>query len=121
MKKILVIDDDPVIVKMFEGRLKANGYDVLISTDAADGLERAFTQSPDLILLDVMMPVINGYNFCRLVKTEPKYKHIPIIMVTSRVEESDKAIGQEVGADAYVTKPFQMDDVISHIQKLLKT
>ena len=119
-KKILVIDDDPGITKMISERLKANGYGVLTSTDASEGLEMAFTEAPDLIILDVMMPIINGYNFCRLLKAEKKLKNIPVLMVTGRTEEADKEIGKEVGADAYITKPFEMGDLLGQIKSFLR-
>ncbi len=119
-KRILVIDDDPVLVKMVETRLKANGYDVLAANDAAIGLETALKQIPDLIILDVMMPIINGYNMCALLKSNEKSKKIPIIMLTSRSEEKDKAIGRSVGVDAYMTKPFKMEELISQIEALSK-
>ncbi len=118
-KKILVIDDDSVLVKMADSRLKANGYDVMSTTDAASGLEMAIKGNPDLIILDVMMPIINGYNMCSLLKSEEKTKAIPIIMLTARSKETDKAIGREVGANAYMTKPFKMEELLSKIEELL--
>ena len=118
-KKILVIDDDHVVTKMVESRLKANGYEAIVSNDAALGLEIAIKRTPDLIILDVMMPIINGYNMCSLLRAEEKSKKIPIIMLTSRAEERDKAIGQAVGANAYITKPFNMEDLLKKIEELL--
>ena len=79
----------------------------------------AIKKSPDLIILDIMMPIINGYNMCSLLRKEERSKSIPIIMLTSRSEESDKAIGKEVGANAYITKPFNMDDLLKKISELL--
>lgn len=119
-KKILVIDDDLTLVKMLENRLQANNYEVLTSTDAAQGLELAIKKIPDLIILDVMMPIINGYNLCRLLKTERGYKNIPIIMLTSRSQEEDRKIGREVGADVYIVKPFKMEALLADIRSLLK-
>lgn len=119
-KQILVIDDDPVLVKMVQTRLMANGYDVLAANDAALGLETALKKLPDLIILDVMMPIINGYNMCTILKTNEKSKKIPIIMLTARAEEKDKAIGREVGVDAYMTKPFKMEELINQIEALSK-
>ena len=120
LKRILVVDDDPLTVKILNERLKANNYDVVTAVDAAEGLQLAMSAQPHVIILDVMMPVINGYNFCRLLKSQDKFKRIPIIMVTSRAEEEDKAIGEEVGADAYITKPFKMEDILSHVKSFLK-
>jgi len=120
-KRILVVDDDPVIVRTLEGNLKANGYEVMVAQEATDGLEKAFKQSPELIILDVMMPIINGFNFCRLLKSQEKHRGIPVIMLTSRVEEEDRKIGLEVGADAYLAKPFKTDELLARIKELLKT
>ena len=118
-KRILVIDDDPTLTKLTESRLKASGYDVTVSNDAPKGLERAMKESPDLIILDVMMPIVNGYNFCRLLKSEEDHKRIPIIFLTSRAGDDDKKIGEEVGANAYITKPFKMEDLLETVQRLL--
>ena len=118
-KKILVVDDDPVAVKVIEGRLTANGYQVATTTEAPQGLEMALKTFPDLIILDVMMPIVNGYNFCRLLKSETTHKKIPIILLTSRTDEKDIAIGQQVGADAYLPKPVNMEQLLNKIAKLV--
>ena len=117
-KKILVVDDDPVLVKMLDVRLKENGYDVYATIEAAEGLQMAMENNPDLIVLDVMMPIINGYNFCRLLKSEEKQKEIPIIFLTSRSEKEDMEIGREMGAEAYLTKPLNMEDLLQKIREL---
>lgn len=119
-KKILVVDDDPIVSKMLGKRLEANGFEALVAQEATVGLEMAIKQLPDLIILDVMMPIINGYNFCRLLKTQNLQKEIPIIMLTGRSEEEDKMIGKEVGADAYFVKPPEMEVVLAKIKELLK-
>ena len=119
-KHILVIDDDPTLTTMVESRLKANGYSAVSANDAAIGLETAIKDIPDLIILDVMMPIINGYNMCTLLKSEQRTKKIPIVMLTSRAEEQDKAIGREVGVDAYLTKPFKMEELLKTIEDLLR-
>ena len=119
-KHILIIDDDPTVIKILESRLKANGYHPIIAPEAPAGLEMAIKNLPDLIILDVMMPIINGYNLCTILKSEPKTKKIPVIMLTGRSEEVDKTIGQKVGADAYLTKPFLMDQLLGTIKDLLK-
>ena len=105
---------------MLEGRLKANGYHPILAHEAPIGLEMAVKNLPDLIILDVMMPIINGYNLCTILKTEQKTKKIPIIMLTGRSEEIDKTIGQKVGANAYLTKPFLMEQLLTTIKDLLK-
>ncbi len=118
-KVILVIDDDPAQVKILEKKLPENGYDVLTATQAADGLQKAMKSCPDLIILDVMMPIINGYNLCQLLKNDLKRKNIPIIMLTSRDSEQDRQIGQDVGADAYLVKPLDLSLLLEKIRSLL--
>ena len=118
-KRILVIDDDPTLLKLIQGVLSSNGFEVLSASEAPGGLELAMKQSPDLIILDVMMPIINGFNICRLMKSKHGHKHIPIILLTSRSTEADQKIGQEVGADAYVTKPFKTEELLNKIKELL--
>lgn len=118
-KRILVIDDDPVVVKMLDSLLKSHQYEVLLAADAPTGLEMAMKCSPHLIILDVMMPIINGYNICRLLKKETKHSKIPIILLTSRASEEDHRIGKEVGADAYINKPLNTTELLSQIQGML--
>ena len=116
---ILIVDDDPVQVRLLQGRLSDLGYDVEACTEAADGLQRAIEQPPDLIILDVMMPIINGYNFCRLVKSEEMQRPVPVIFLTSRDDKDDRRIGKEMGAEAYFTKPVDMEALSAKIQDLL--
>jgi len=118
-KRILVIDDDPVLIKIMNNVLDANGFEPVMANEAPLGLEIAMTQSPDLIILDVMMPIINGYNICRLLKSEEGYKNIPILLLTSRSEQKDKEIGAEVGADGYIAKPFDTNELLETIRRLL--
>ena len=115
-KTILIVDDDPVQVKLMEGTLKAKGFEVTTTTDASDGLQKAMSVPPDLIILDVMMPIINGFNFCKLLKSDAKYKNIAIILATSRDETDDIKIGLEMGADAYLTKPINLEELLKTIK-----
>ena len=115
-KTILVVDDDPVQVKLLQGVLSENGYNVLTAQEADNGLQLAMDHHPDLIILDIMMPVINGYNFCRLLKSEEGQKDIPIILVTARDELEDIKIGMEMGADAYLTKPINSAELLRTIK-----
>ena len=119
LKTILVVDDDPTQIKLLEGILTNNGFMLMTATEAADGLQMAMTQSPDLIILDVMMPIINGYNFCRLLKSQERQKRIPVILVTSRDEKKDFDIGREMGADTYLTKPVNTEELLKAINRLL--
>jgi len=116
IRKILVVDDDPVLIKLLQSTLSAKGYEVKTADQAADGLQFAINEHPDLIILDVMMPIINGYNFCRLLKSEDKKKHIPIILLTARDRMEDVEIGMEMGAEAYLTKPVNMEELLRTIK-----
>ncbi len=117
--RILIIDDDLTVVKLAGAILTTNGYDVISSTDAPRGLEMAMKEKIDLIVLDVMLPVINGFNICRLLKSQEKYKLIPIVLLTSRSEDEDRKIGREVGADAYIAKPLNRENFLNIIKELL--
>ncbi len=114
--RILLVDDDPVQVKLLQTRLKENGFEVLTAHDAAVGLQLAIDQTPEIVILDVMMPIINGYNFCRLVKTEVKVKDISVILLTSRDKLEDIRIGLEMGADAYLVKPVNIEELLRAIK-----
>ncbi len=117
--RILIIDDDLTVVKIAGAILSSNGFTVLSSTDAPVGLEMAMKEKVDLIVLDVMLPVINGFNICRLLKSQEKYKKIPIVLLTSRAEDEDRKIGAEVGADAYIAKPLNRESFLNIIKELL--
>ena len=119
-KKILVVDDEKDITETLSFMLKATGYDVLTANDGEEGLKCAKEENPDLIILDVMMPKINGYKIARLLKYDNKYKHIPIVMVTARGQDSDKLIGEETGANEYITKPFEFEEVLKSVRKYLE-
>lgn len=119
-KKVLIIDDDPHIVKLLESRLKVNNYQTVIARDGQEGLDKARQENPDLILLDLMLPKISGYKLCRILKFDQRYKNIPIIMFTARVQENDQKLGFEVGADAYITKPFKPELLLTKMSALLK-
>lgn len=116
IKRILVVDDDPVQVKLLEGRLKQNGFDISVTQDAAEGLQTAINTRPDCVILDVMMPVINGYNFCHLLKSQHTHKDIAIILLTSRDKLEDVEIGMKMGADAYLMKPVSIEDLLKTIK-----
>jgi DNA-binding response OmpR family regulator len=120
IKTILVIDDDPVSCRLTQALLTAQGYQVVATADAPEGLEVAMKHSPDLIILDVMLPIINGYNFCRLVKSEKECQRIPIILLTSRANEEDRRIGKEVGANEYLVKPFHTEELLAKVSGILQ-
>jgi len=116
IKKILVVDDDQTLTVLVKKYLEKNGYEVTAVNEASEGLELAMTRKLDLIILDVMMPIINGFNFCRLVKAEESSKDIPIILLTSRNKLKDIEIGLEMGAEAYLIKPLNIEELIRTIK-----
>ncbi|MBP3821019.1 response regulator [bacterium] len=119
MKKILIVDDEQDIVESLKFVLEGYNYTCYCAYNGEDGLRLAREIMPDLIILDVMMPRINGFKISRLLKFDKKYKDIPILMITARSQEEDKLIGEETGADEYITKPFDLDDVMKIVQKYL--
>lgn len=120
MKKVLIVDDEQDIVESLKFVLENEGYDCYTAFNGEDGLKTAKEIIPDLIVLDIMMPKMNGYKISRLLKFDNKYKDIPIIMLTARSQEEDKLIGEETGANEYITKPFDLDYVVSKVNQYLK-
>ncbi|MCK4649339.1 response regulator [bacterium] len=118
-KKILVVDNEPEFLKALSVSLKASGYEVLTAQNGQEGLKKAHTSNPDLIILDILMPRMDGYELCRLLKFDQRYKAIPIIMLTAKAQETDKVMGEKVGADGYITKPFETQDLLNRIKKFL--
>jgi len=118
-KKILVVDDDTAVTKLLEGLLSSQGYTVLVAHDGLDGMVQVRKNNPDLIVLDIMMPEINGYDVCRDIKFDQRFKHIPIVVLTSREQELDSRIGQLMGID-YMQKPIDTKLLLEKIQKALK-
>jgi len=116
-KKILVIDDEPKIVEICQDYLKASGFDVVSAGDGLNGLNVARREKPDLIVLDLMMPGMDGLDVCRSLRRDG---NTPIIMLTARVEESDKLVGLELGADDYITKPFSPRELVARVRVVLR-
>ena len=116
----MLIEDEVDMVYALTLQLEAINFEVLSATDGQAGLDMACNKNPDLIILDVMLPKIDGYKICRMLKFDERYKKIPIIMFTARVQDQDKKLGQEVGADAYITKPFDSKELLDKISALLK-
>jgi DNA-binding response OmpR family regulator len=116
-KKILVIDDEPKIVEICSDYLHAAGYDIITAGDGLQGLAMARSQKPDLIVLDLMLPGMDGLDLCRTLQHESS---VPIIMLTARIEETDKLIGLALGADDYITKPFSPRELVARVRTVLK-
>ena len=116
-KKILLVDDEPEILEICRDYLKASSYDVVTVKDGAQALTAFRYERPDLIVLDLMLPKMNGLDVCRAIRRESK---VPIIMLTARVEEMDKLIGLEIGADDYMTKPFSPRELVARVGVVLR-
>ena len=119
VKTILVVDDEPDAVELVEFNLRAAGYSVITAEDGAEAIAKARKTLPDLILLDVMLPEIDGMAGCKILKNDPATSSIPIIMLTAKAAEIDRVLGLELGADDYVTKPFSPRELILRIKNLL--
>jgi DNA-binding response OmpR family regulator len=119
-KRILIVDDEEDILSVLKFRLEANDYEVLTASDGQEGLNKARSEKPDLIILDLMLPKIDGYKVCRMLKFDENYKAIPIVIFTAKDQKKDEDLGKEMGADAYVTKPFEAEVLLEKIRELLK-
>ncbi len=119
-KRILIADDELDVLALLETRLSASGYEVLKASDGPTALARARTDNPALLVLDVMMPGMSGFEVCRTLKADPKTARLPIILLTARHEEIDRVLGFEFGADDYVLKPFSPRELVLRIQALLR-
>jgi DNA-binding response OmpR family regulator len=118
-KKILVVDDEVDLVETVRFPLEMEGFDVLVSYNGEDALSQARKENPDLIILDLMLPKLDGYKVCRLLKFDERYKHIPILMLTAKTQKKDKTLGMETGANEYITKPFEMDYLMEKVKAYL--
>lgn len=116
---VLVVDDSPTELKLVVTALQQKGYDVITATNGEEGLEKATRERPSLVIFDVVMPKMNGFQACRQLKTNEATKTIPVLLLTSKSQESDKFWGFRQGADGYVTKPFTDDSLFAEINKLI--
>lgn len=119
MPKILVVDDEPDAVELIRFNLKSNGYQVVTASDGGEALKMARTFSPDLIILDLMLPEVDGLEVCKILRLNPATSIVPIIMVTAKAAEIDRVLGLELGADDYVTKPFSPRELVLRVKNLL--
>ena len=116
-KKVLVVEDEPTLVETLEYNLTRQGYDVCTAADGLAALEVARRERPDLIVLDIMLPGLDGFEVCRILRRE---MNVPILMLTAWTDEVDKVVGLEVGADDYLTKPFSMRELLARVKALLR-
>ena len=118
--RILVVDDEPDAIELIRFNLKASGYEVLTAEDGEEALAKARKFSPDMILLDVMLPEIDGLEVCKILRRDPATASLPIIMLTAKASEIDRVLGLEFGAEDYVTKPFSPRELMLRVRNLLK-
>lgn len=118
-KKILVIEDDPATSRLVEYSLRHEGYQVSTASNGLDGIRKAVEEAPDLIILDVMLPGLDGFEICHRLRSEPDTAKLPIMMFSAKAQEMDKSTGLLVGADDYLTKPAAPATIISHVEALL--
>ncbi|KAA3657443.1 MAG: DNA-binding response regulator [Chloroflexi bacterium] len=119
-QRILVVDDDKSIVKIVRTYLEQSGYDVLIAYDGESALHSIRSDKPNLVVLDLMLPDRDGWDLTRLIRSDKRTAALPIIMLTARIEDTDKIIGLELGADDYITKPFNAREVVARVRALLR-
>lgn len=117
--RILIVDDEPDLLAVLHFGLEAEGFDVVEATDGERGLEMARTCEPALIVLDLMLPRLDGYKVCRALKFDERYRQIPIFILSARSGETDRRLALDLGADAYMTKPYDMRDLVARIRARL--
>jgi DNA-binding response OmpR family regulator len=119
-KRILLVDDEPSVVKMVAKRLEVAGYEVMVALDGQQGLEQAKAQRPDLVILDLMLPRLNGYEVCSMLKQDQQYQSIPVLILSARALKDEEKMGLACGADAYLHKPFQSQELLDRVRTLLE-
>lgn len=118
-KKILVIEDDPAISRLVDYTLRHEGYEVVTATNGLEGIRKAHHETPDLVILDVMLPGMDGFEICHQLRSEPDTAQLPILMFSAKAQEVDKKTGLKVGADDYLSKPTAPAEIVSRVAKLL--
>ena len=119
-KRVLIVEDEAAVQVTLKARLEAIGYETLSACDGDEGLRLAREEKPDLIILDVMLPKMDGLGVCRLLKSDQRYRHIPVLVLSGRASDPDRERGLNTGADAYMTKPFDSIELVGTVRRLLK-
>lgn len=118
-KTILIVDDEKDLVDLMAVMLETQGFVVMKAFSGEEAITKLEEQKPDIILLDIMMPQMSGYEFCQKIKGDDRHKSIPVILVTAKVQSEDQKRGKEAGADGFITKPYEYSQLIQEIQKLI--
>lgn len=119
MRKILIVDDEPYILNILDFSLDAEGYTVLQAADGAEALKLAIEHTPDLVIMDVMMPRLDGFDTCRKLKEDSRTRNIPVVLLTARSSREDRQMGEDVKADGYITKPFSPQRLLDTVSAFL--
>jgi two-component system, OmpR family, alkaline phosphatase synthesis response regulator PhoP len=119
--RVLVVDDEPDLIRILQFGLQSINFHVETASDGQEALKKAREMKPDIILLDLMLPKLDGYKVCRLLKFDERYKNIPIIILSARTQEGDQLLAMEMGANRFITKPYDFGEVLGHIEALLKS
>lgn len=119
-KKILVVDDERHIVRLIQVNLERQGYHVVTAHDGKEALEKVTAETPDLVVLDVMMPYMDGFEVLRNLRREPETRELPVIMLTAKAQDRDVFTGYQAGADMYLTKPFNPQELITFVKRIFK-
>jgi len=117
-RRVLLVDDEPTIIKMVGKRLELAGYEVLVATDGEDAITKATLGKPDVVLLDLMLPKKSGFEVCAAIRRDPALKNVPIIIFTGKGQEMDERLCREIGASAYITKPHGSKALLEQVEAL---
>jgi DNA-binding response OmpR family regulator len=120
MTKILIVEDEETLALKLADKLRSEGFNVLSAGDGEDGLEKIRNEHPDLIVLDIMLPKLDGLSLCRIIRRDPATAHIPVIMITARMSEVDKIVGLESGADDYIVKPIGLGEFLARVRAVMR-
>ena len=120
MSKVLIVEDSLAQRQMISDLLKSSGLNVTVACDGVEALEHLETLNPDIVVMDIVMPRMNGYELCRRLKSDPKTQNVPVVMCSSKGEEFDRYWGMKQGADAYIAKPFRPDEMVETVKQLLR-
>jgi CheY-like chemotaxis protein len=119
LKRILICDDDPAILRVLQVNLEVEGYDVLLAHHGEEAVEVAMAEHPDLVILDIMMPRLDGYQTCERLKAEPTTQDIPVVFLSAKAQQSDIEKGRSYGVADYLTKPFDPTDLLDVVERLV--
>ena len=120
MAKVVIVEDEQTLIRNLAAKLQDDGFKVATATDGEEGLEKIRSERPDLIVLDIMLPRLDGLSICRIVRNDTSLSHVPIIMLTARGTEVDKIIGLESGADDYIVKPFSLGEFLARVRAVMR-